>query len=339
MPVLHQYVGETRGANHYFRDAIPQQGFTTIQITTAAEELLLHAGYEAGDRVPQRLVRGLLDVGLCFTWKSQRPSGTPETAANEQLNDVPEETRLLLRGYVESYDGIHHEAVAQLPERFELPSTVPEWAVPDVDPPTGPASGLQSIAETYFGSDEERTASVSPSIPDPGSLPDGVSAEQIETLPAPAGLRRALNKLDDGELSATILSDEAIALNLARQTGRGESLSWTVELFRWRGREPSGPDLIATCHRTSGYRAFRGDVSHRIAVRNGTVTEYELIANVKKRAKRYTRVDLDVEGERDQVLRGLMDLVEELPVPIIDRFPADAELQSVMTETRLTETY
>lgn len=113
-------------SGYYIVDYVPSQGFATLQTTGVAERLFDWVGLSLGDRIPQALVRAMLDVDLLWTGSSSEPPKTTDSYSLENLDTHAVRTGLSreqyrrLVGFCERYDGGRREALQELKHELSV---------------------------------------------------------------------------------------------------------------------------------------------------------------------------------------------------------------------------
>lgn len=117
MGVLKSYEDES---GYYLVDHVPSQGFATLQTTGVAERLFDWIELSPGDRLPQALVRAMLDVDLLWTGASSEPPEAIDSYSLENLDTYSVRVGLSKKQYrrlvafCERYDGDREEALQEL---------------------------------------------------------------------------------------------------------------------------------------------------------------------------------------------------------------------------------
>lgn len=87
MGVLKSYTNSSPKKGYYINDWVPGKGFVTLQTTGVAERLFDWIEFEPGDRLPQALVRAMLEVKLLWTGSSSAsPDLDTDTYSLENLD-------------------------------------------------------------------------------------------------------------------------------------------------------------------------------------------------------------------------------------------------------------
>lgn len=315
MAKLHEYTSTSRFSGYYIYGVLNQEGHTTIQVSTTAEQLFDYINIQPGDSVPNKLLRALLDAGLLYTGRRRisQQDATVEFDTDGTKTELSEAQFQRLLQFIQSYDGPSRNTVKQLARSLDISDAeIPETKQKEFNDNSDQANEYASIVDDIFETKKQKLRkNLRPRLQE---IPGNATAPHIDRLTDGWGLLETLLSSEVRVLELDVLDEHRIRYQIEIPTQTVDHNANILTVIQNTTRLTNAAEFIVIAERTVRLppsREFK--ITHRTRIKSGRIQEWVLTGKITAHVHIETAT-ANLTSDRDRLFRQLQTLTDQLPI-------------------------
>jgi hypothetical protein len=315
MAKLHEYAATSDSSGFYIYGLLNNQEHTTIQVTDTAQRLFDYIDVNPGEKVPQNLLRALLDARLLYTGRGRirQRNERVRFETDETKAELSDEQYQRLLQFIQSYDGPNNAALRKLADGLEISQEeIPPPQNEDLKESSGLPEGIKEIALEHFSTREDRLKErLGPKL---NETAGNATVDDISQLSGGWEVIDELFSFEGSIEELDVLEEQRIRyqVRLPSQEECNETSVFTIiqDTPRLTGSDTARFTVIAD--RTVSLPPEREfNITHRIQIGNNQILDWTITGKIGVHIPVETAKG-SLKGDRDQIFRELQKLSRTL---------------------------